>query len=184
MKEITKKKISRALKGNKNQEKVRSEETRRKISETRKRLFKERGWLNTLETRKKIGKAGLGRTAWNKGKKFSEESRKKMSLSALKRYENPENHYNWKGGKSFEPYTIEFNRRLKKKIKERDNFTCQLCLVKEKDYYQKLSIHHIDFNKNNCVDENLVTLCRSCNSKVNYKRDYWQNYFKEKVQRL
>jgi len=178
------KKISIALKGNKNQEKTRSDETKRKISETRKRKFIEQGFLNTLETRRKISQSQIGRTPWNRGGHFSKKSREKMRISALKRYENPENHYNWKGGKSFEPYSCKFTKQLKVKIKVMDKYTCQLCRVKEKNYFQKLSIHHIDYNKENCDEKNLITLCRSCNAKVNYDRDYYSNYFKENVQRL
>jgi hypothetical protein len=46
-----------------------------------------------------------------------------------------------------------------------------LCGVEEKDYFQKLSIHHIDYNKENCKDDNLITLCRGCNAIVNYGRE-------------
>ena len=35
----------------------------------------------SLETRKKIGLAGIGRPAWNKGKQMSEESCMKMSIA-------------------------------------------------------------------------------------------------------
>src|ERR1700693_2128924 len=38
-----------------------------------------------------------------------------------------EKHWNWKGGKSFEPYASEFNRKLKAFIRKRDNYTCQEC---------------------------------------------------------
>ena len=107
-----------------------------------------------------------------------------MSKSALKRYENIENHPSWKGGKSFLPYPPVFNRKLKLMIRGRDNYVCQLCSVDEKAYFQKLSIHHIDYNKNNCLTENLITLCRACNSKVNVNCEHWSNFFKEKVQRL
>src|SRR3990167_6818410 len=159
-------KIAKALTGNKN--------------ERRKRL----GYLNSPETRQKMSKAKEGYVPWNKGKKFSEESRKKMSIAQLKRYENPENHPRWLNGKSFEPYTREFTNQLKYKIRRRDFFSCQLCQVLEKDYFQKLSVNHIDYDKTNCSEDNLITLCRSCNSKVNAKREYWCQYFKLKVQRL
>jgi len=39
----------------------------------------------------------------------------------------------WFGGKSFEPYGIQFNKELKKKIKERDNYKCQICGMPEKE---------------------------------------------------
>uniref|UniRef100_A0A6H1ZX55 Putative homing endonuclease n=2 Tax=viral metagenome TaxID=1070528 RepID=A0A6H1ZX55_9ZZZZ len=50
--------------------------------------------------------------------------------------------------------------------------------------FEKLTIHHIDYNKKNNDELNLISLCRKCHSKTGGKRKYWQNYFKEKVQRL
>ena len=44
-------------------------------------------------------------------------------------------------------------------------------------YNKKQSIHHIDYDKQSCKDNNLITLCSSCNSVVNYNRDYWYAYF-------
>lgn len=38
----------------------------------------------SAETRLKISEAGKGRTPWNKGKKASEESKKKNSIAAIK----------------------------------------------------------------------------------------------------
>jgi len=39
-------------------------------------------------------------------------------------------------------------------------------------------IHHIDYNKLNCQSNNLICLCKKCNSKVNFNRDYWYAYFR------
>lgn len=88
-----------------------------------------------------------------------------------------ENNKWWKGGKSREPYPIEFNNRLRKAIRERDNYICQLCGVLESNLSRKLDIHHIDYCKENLLPKNLLALCRSCNSKVNHNRDYWRDYF-------
>ncbi|MBA7559106.1 hypothetical protein ES708_00719 [subsurface metagenome] len=78
---------------------------------------------------------------------------------------------NWKGGISFEPYPITWTRALKKAIRQRDNHTCQLCFNKG------LPVHHIDYIKQNCTPDNLITLCQRCNAKVNYNRPYWTEYF-------
>jgi len=43
---------------------------------------------------------------------------------------------------------------------------------------KRILIHHIDYDKQNCNENNLITVCNSCNSKVNYNRDYWFVYFK------
>ena len=30
-------------------------------------------------------------------------------------------------------------------------------------------------------EENLVSLCRRCNAKVNFNRDFWEEYFRKEV---
>jgi len=109
-------------------------------------------------------KSHLGQKAWNKGLTGSQSS-------------------SWIDGRSFEPYTSEFNEHLKELIRKRDNHTCQKCGKKQKNHYRKLDIHHIDYNKANCKEENLIALCQKCNSKVNFDRKYWQRYFSQKITR-
>ena len=84
----------------------------------------------------------------------------------------------WIDGRSFEPYPPNFNRQLKDRIRVRDNFICQKCGVPELECNQRLTIHHIDYDKKNCEESNLISLCNSCNSKVNTNREYWKGYFK------
>ena len=40
-----------------------------------------------------------------------------------------------------------------------------------------LAVHHIDYDKKNPDPEMKIVLCRSCNIRVNYNREYWKNYF-------
>ena len=100
-----------------------------------------------------------GHIPWDKNKKRPEMSGK--------------NNPNWNDGSSFEPYTADWNITLKRAIRERDNYICQLC-----SQYGN-TVHHIDYNKKNCNPSNLITLCNKCNLKVNYKRKYWQEYFQQ-----
>lgn len=90
-------------------------------------------------------------------------------------------HPNWKGGLSTTPYPIIFNQKLKDRIRERDNYICQLCIVTEEEHIivfgKSLSVHHVDYNKENCCDYNLLTLCSSCNTRVNHNRNYWMEHF-------
>jgi hypothetical protein len=80
---------------------------------------------------------------------------------------------NWKGGISYEPYPPIFaDKRFKAGIRERDNFTCQNPQCSGVD--SVLTIHHIDYRKENCEPENLITLCRACNSFANKDRSFWQ----------
>lgn len=87
------------------------------------------------------------------------------------------NNNNWKGGTSFIPYPIDFNYSLKRKIREKDNHTCQLCKITEIEYQRKLSIHHINYRRTDCREINLISLCGHCNSSVNSNRTFWQIYF-------
>jgi len=92
-----------------------------------------------------------------------------------------ENNPNWKGGISREPYSFNFTSELKKLIRKRDNYRCRNCGTLEEDFGRNLSIHHIDYNKQNCNPTNLVTVCASCNSKANFNREYWTKYYMEEV---
>lgn len=85
---------------------------------------------------------------------------------------------NWKNGLSNEPYSNDFNSPLKLYIRTRDDFKCILCNKSEEILQSKLHVHHIDYNKQNCNECNLISLCSSCHAKTNYKRDYWYAYFK------
>jgi predicted DNA-binding protein YlxM (UPF0122 family) len=89
---------------------------------------------------------------------------------------------NWHGGLYSSKYPDEFNKQLKEKIRERDNFCCQICgTTREENRNRKLSIHHIDYNKDNCNEENLISLCPVCHGKTNKDRDYWYAYFTEVI---
>ncbi len=92
-----------------------------------------------------------------------------------------ENNASWLGGKSFEPYGIEFNEALKEKIRKKFNRMCFECGYSEKDLGYKLSIHHVDYNKQNNSDGNLIPLCRSCHTQTNFERIDWTEYFQSKV---
>lgn len=127
------------------------------------------------------------------------ENRKKISETKKKLYKEgklkPYSH--WKGivgkenpsyidGRSYTDYPIEFRRiRNNKTIHIRDNYTCQLCgdvLTNTKLGDSKhLTLHHIDYNKNNNNLNNLIALCNFCNTSVNKNREEWTNLFQEKL---
>jgi len=88
----------------------------------------------------------------------------------------------WLGGISFEPYSYKFNKKLKRHIKERDNYKCQnpKCLNNSK----RLCVHHIDYNKKNCHETNLITLCNSCNIIANNNRNQWCEIYKKIIEKL
>jgi len=84
------------------------------------------------------------------------------------RHFSGENAPNWQGGKSFEPYPPRFNRAFKKRIRERDDYTCAICRMRGN------IVHHLNYMKDDLRPENFITLCRKCHSATNYNRSYWQ----------
>jgi hypothetical protein len=83
----------------------------------------------------------------------------------------------WKGGISCEPYCDAWaDKEYKISILERDDHQCQ-----NPDCWgtiKNLTIHHIDYNKKNCGPSNLITLCRSCNSRANRNREWHKNFYR------
>ncbi len=109
-----------------------------------------------------------------------ESIRKLLRHFNIERRDNVgENNAFWQGGIADLPYPYEF-RKIKKLIKERDNYTCQECGKQFKGKNQ-LDIHHIDYNKKNSKPENLITLCKSCHGKTKFIRGDWINHFQNKI---
>ena len=94
---------------------------------------------------------------------------------------------NYIHGKSREPYPLEFNEPLKEQIRKRDNYQCQNpeCNMTEEEHIivrgRVLDIHHIDYNKKNCENTNLISLCQQCNLRANSNRKYWKEIYQEKI---
>lgn len=141
-------------------------------AETKKKMsLRKKGKKLSEEHSRKISESLKGITTWNKGlKKETDERLRKYGekiSEAIKGEKNP----NWQGGKSFEPYSVDWTETLKRAIRERNNYICQLC-----NQYGN-EVHHIDYDKKNCNSDNLITLCKSCHRKTNFNREYWINYF-------
>lgn len=96
------------------------------------------------------------------------------------------NNPNWQNGISNLPYHYSFTKKLKDSIIKRDNFKCQNCEMSNNKHHVKfnrnLTIHHIDYNKMNCKNNNLITLCNICNPMANKDRDYWYAYYTYKME--
>ena len=135
-----------------------------------------KGLKKSKEHIEKIRKANIGR-------KDSIETKKRKS-EARKGDKNP----NYIDGRSYEPYNKEWTKKLRDKMKKRDKYICQLCGMTEEKQSEKdslkrgLSVHHIDYDKKNCEEYNLITLCRKCNSFVNFNREDWIRFFRKKIQ--
>jgi NTP pyrophosphatase (non-canonical NTP hydrolase) len=77
-----------------------------------------------------------------------------------------------RGGKK--QYPDEWTAELRQEIRERDGYECQVCSLSQDELGQKLDVHHIDGDKDNCSESNLVSLCRSCHVKIE-SRKYWSD---------
>lgn len=109
-------------------------------------------------------------------KKYSEEYRKtaKGKAAVNKAIEKYEAKTGYGGG---------WNRVLKNKIRKRDNYSCQECGYTEKELGRKLDIHHIDYDKKNNSEDNLISLCKSCHVQTNFSREDWTKYYQGVVSR-
>lgn len=160
-----------------------TEETKRKMS------IKRKGIIFSKEHCKNISK-------WHKGRVLSEKHKQSISKSIRKcgGYKRTAEHLRklglahkgkkchfWHGGLFLGGYGIGFNKKLKSEIRNRDNYTCQECGYTEKQLGYTLSIHHIDYDKNNHDKINLVALCKSCHAKTSYNRNDWIEYYSKKV---
>ena len=85
-------------------------------------------------------------------------------------------------------YNIRFNKALKEKIRKRDNYKCQVCGISQKKNKartkKKLSIHHVDYDKENCDETNLVSLCQKCHGRTNKNREIWTKFFTSIIETL
>lgn len=127
----------------------------------------------TKESRILLSKQKMG----DKNPAKRPEVRNKISKSVLKLKLKGENHYNWQGGLSKEPYSQEWTKTLKKAIRQRDNYKCQVCLKPQRKQKNRLDVHHIDYNKENCDPDNLISLCKLCHIKTNNNREKWTSFF-------
>ncbi len=92
------------------------------------------------------------------------ENKRKYKTGILNQNGNLNNQ--WIDGRSYEKYPLEF-RKKRTEILERDNYTCQICDMTQKQHLKKykrsLEVHHKDHNRNNNKNSNLQTLCKLCN---------------------
>jgi hypothetical protein len=132
----------------------------------------------TLEVRKAVSKAQTGK---KESKAFCLKISKAMKGKKNPRYIN---------GLSVVLYNRNFSDELKLKIRCRDKHQCQRCGKTEEQELKKigrvLSVHHIDYNKFNCQETNLITTCMKCNIKANgnkkFDRSFWYSYYRYKIE--
>jgi hypothetical protein len=95
-----------------------------------------------------------------------------------------QNHHNWQGGKSYEPYCILFDDDFKERVRKFWDYKCGISGITEKENGCKLSVHHVSYDKDSCCEAKrfnstpnlFIPLTRGWNSRVNFNRDYWEVY--------
>lgn len=139
------------------------------------------GKNHSQESKDKQRESKIGKNNVWFGKQHSKETRIKLSDS-LKGDKNGmygvtgDKNPAWKGGLSFEPYCHKFNENVKELIREKYNRMCVMCGKSEEKNGKKLSVHHINYNKQQGCDGHewkLLPLCVSCHMKTNYNREAW-----------
>lgn len=150
-----------------------STETRQRLSESRN--GEKHPWFSrrhTEESKQKISKG-------NKGKIISKETRQKISES-----HKGEKSYNWNGGTSFGDYCPKFNTEFKERVRDFFNRTCFKCNKSEKQNKKKLSVHHVNYEKMSCCNDDIplfVTLCGSCHNIVHSNKTHWEDVFTKEL---
>ena len=111
----------------------------------------------------------------------------------LSRNNKCEKNGNWRGGISFKPYCHKFDNTFKEYIRNKFDRKCFLCDRTEEENGKRLSVHHVNYDKNcGCAETEedkkadnvtcqFVPLCVSCNSKVNRNRKMWERKIKNKM---
>ena len=103
------------------------------------------------------------------GKKHTEEQIRKIGLASV-----GSNNPNWQGGIAPSKYTTHFLKRQRFQICDEFKNTCPVCgnvCVKYGGH-----VHHIDYDKKNNDNKNLILLCKFCHGKTIPKntRTHWQ----------
>jgi 5-methylcytosine-specific restriction endonuclease McrA len=166
-------------------------EHRHRLSESRKRFFVEHGFINSNITKEKISDSI--RKLWK-----DPEYKKRVTLAHKEKWKDPiyrakqmkhrrtmigDRSPAWRGGLSFQIYPLGWNKTFKEQIRYRDGYKCQLCGVPESECSRKLHVHHIDYNKQNIEEKNLISLCMCCHLKTNTKKINIRNSLRERFEK-
>lgn len=161
----------------------------------------QRRWQHTDEYREMISRATTGvpktnLTYYDRGgsirtQNWTPEMRESARQRGLQFREDPEwihsvSRYGpdapgWKGGISQWPYARDFNKFLRRTIRNRDGNVCRICGATTSTNGKLLHVHHIDFNKKHNEERNLITLCSKCHGMVHREKLTWQPKLSEMV---
>ncbi len=127
-----------------------------------------------LKGKKQSAETIAKRVAGRNGYRHSLETRKKIRQTNIDTWAKPDirdkttgaNSPSWQGGKSFEPYPTRWTFALREAVRNRDGRQCRNCGKVEIDNGKRLSVHHVDGNKRNLLEHNLISLCVACHGRV------------------
>jgi hypothetical protein len=120
------------------------------------------------------------------------EQRERARKQSLERWSHPEfrqmviasmsgpNSPNWNGGTSFDPYCPKFNREFKERVRTFFDHKCVLCGIDETENGRRLSVHHVDYDKEVCCNDRrpaFAAVCGKHNTIANHDRDRWRSIF-------
>lgn len=130
------------------------------------------GHAHSEEAKRKMSKS-------HTGKVLSDEHRRKISESNKRKWEEGvfdnvhygEHNWHWRGGVE-QAYPPEFGYKLKREVRERDDYRCRICR-KKKRTNRELPVHHISGDRNDNDMSNLISLCVDCHIAIHaqYKTD-------------
>jgi DNA-directed RNA polymerase subunit RPC12/RpoP len=85
----------------------------------------------------------------------------------------------WKGGTTYFPYCPKFNKRRREAVRKFFNYKCLMCGTDQRDLKRKLSVHHIDHDKEQGCDGkpfNLIPLCINCHAQERSREEEYAIY--------
>ena len=165
----------RSEEGKKNMRKPKSEEHKQKLREYR------LGKKASEEAKQKMSKSCSGENNpmfGRTGEKCPMYGRTGEQCPAYGR--TGEKHPMYKGGISFFPYCEKFDNDLKERVRDFFGRCCYVCGKNEIENGQRLSVHHVNYNKMVCCNDVkplFVPLCRSCHAKTSGDCEYWEEFF-------
>jgi hypothetical protein len=154
-----------------------SEETKRKMKESNKKI--------SGENHPNYGKRGKDTPMF--GKNHSKESNEKNRINHIGKKHKPEsilkmsgeNNNNWKGGTSFLPYCNKFNNKRKKAVRDFFGGYCIVTGEHQNDCSHKHNVHHIDHDKEqgcNGKPFNLVPMNDAEHARELYYEEEYKKY--------
>ena len=91
----------------------------------------------------------------------------------------------WKGGTTYFPYCSKFNKRRKEDVREFFGRKCLACGAEEIEFRKRLSVHHVDHDKEqgcNGKPFNLVPLCKNCHAKEIFREEEYKKYINKTLE--